>query len=366
MKIKKILQNIFKNLFQLLFKIIYSRVIYSKHNLENKNIVVHKIENSELNKYSGEVYSVFSISGGRVYNDNVENVAIINQNEIIDKISYQQREGKLVSASESIILKKGTPRIKKKIKSNLLILSQGASGRDNYFHWLYDILPKIKICSEVYNLENIENFYFSKLKNWQKNILETLGLKKIKIVDSEIYRHVQADKIIAVEHPWYEKGYIQEEVANIPAWIVNWLKETFLAKAESFDSNDKIFIDRRESNFNHCQIINDEEVFQYLKSKGFSKYKVGQLSFKNQIHLFNNAKTIIGPHGAAFANLAFCKSQTKVIEFKPFGHPTLVNKRISEINDLNYNSIESTKIDRSHRSKGDILINLNELDKLFN
>ena len=363
MKIKKILQNIFKNFFQFLFKIVYGKVIYSNHNLENKNIVINQLNSSKLRKFNNEVYSVYTISGGRVYNDTVENVAIINQDEIIDKISYQQREGKLINADESIVLKKGTSRIKKKIKSNLLILSQGASGNNNYFHWLYDILPKIKICSEVYNLENIENFYFSKLHEWQKNILEILGLKNIKIVDSSIYRHVQASKIIAVEHPWYEKGYIHEEAGNVPDWIVNWLKETFLKEAEGFNSNDKVFIDRRDdTKVNHSQIINDEEVFQYLKSKGFSKYKIGQLPFKNQIHLFHNAKIIIGPHGAAFANLAFCKPQTKVIEFKPFNHPTVVNKRISEINDLNYKLIEASDF---KNEKGDILIDLNMLKKII-
>ena len=363
MKVKKFLQNVFKKFFQFLFKIVYGKVIYSNHNLENKNIVINQLNNSTLRKFNNEAYSVYSISEGRVYNDTVENVAIINQNQIIDKISYQQQSGKLSETKTSIILEKGTPKIKKKIKSNLLILSQGASGNDNYFHWLFDILPKIKICSEVYNLENIENFYFSKLHKWQKNILEILDLKNIKILDSSIYRHVQASKIIAVEHPWYEKGYINEEAANIPGWIVNWLKETFLTKAENFDANDKVFIDRRDdTKFNHCQIINDEEVFQYLKSKGFSKYKVGQLSFKNQIHLFHNAKIIIGPHGAAFANLAFCKPQTKVIEFKPFNHPTVVNKRISEINDLNYQSIEAPDF---KNEKGDILIDLNTLKKII-
>ena len=261
------------------------------------------------------------------------------------------------------MIQKGTPKIKKKIKSNLLILSQGASGYDNYFHWLFDILPKIKICSEVYNLENIENFYFSKLHKWQKNILEILGLKNIKIVDSSIYRHVQASKIIAVEHPWYEKGYIHEEAGNVPDWIVNWLKETFLKKAEGFNANDKVFIDRRDdTKFNHSQIINDEEVFQYLKSKGFSKYKVGQLSFKNQIHLFHNAKIIMGPHGAAFANLVFCKPQTKVIEIKPINHQFLGNKIISEINDLNYKLIEAPDF---KNEKGDILIDLNMLKKII-
>ena len=176
MKIKKFSQNIFKSFFQFLFKIVYGKVIYSNHNLENKNIVINQLNSSKLRKFNNEAYRVYSISGGRVYNDTVENVAIINQNEIIDNISYQQRGGKLINADESIVLKKGTPRTKKKIKSNLLILSQGASGNDNYFHWLFDILPKIKICSEVYNLENIENFYFSKLHQYQADTLKVLNL----------------------------------------------------------------------------------------------------------------------------------------------------------------------------------------------
>ena len=83
MKIKKFLQNVFKKFFQFLFKIVYGKVIYSNHNLENKNIVINQLNSSKLRKFNNETYSVYSISGGRVYNDTVENVAIINQNEII-------------------------------------------------------------------------------------------------------------------------------------------------------------------------------------------------------------------------------------------------------------------------------------------
>ena len=114
MKIKKFLQNIFKCFFQFLFKIVYGKIIYSNQNLESKNIVIDQLDSSKLRKFNNEVYKVYSISGGRVYNDTVENVAIINQNQIIDKISYQQQGGKLINAEESIVLKKGTPRIKKK------------------------------------------------------------------------------------------------------------------------------------------------------------------------------------------------------------------------------------------------------------
>jgi len=365
MKIIKIFfQSLFKKFFQLLFKIFYGKIIYEKNNLKHKNILINKVKNKEVKKFNKNPYYVYSISNGRIYTDQVENLAVINENKILDNISYQQQFGRLKKANKNVVLEKGTPRIKKKISSNLMILSQGGSGIDNYFHWLFDILPKIKICSEIYNIKKIDYFYLTKLKKFQKEILNLLGIKKIRILDSNLYRHVQAKKIIAVTHPWYEKGFILEEVNKMPKWIVLWLRKIFLSKALKFKSNKKIFIDRSESKFNHCKIINDDEVSSYLNSKGFSKYKVGQLSFRKQIHLFKNAKTIIGPHGAAFANLIFCKAKTKVIEIKPKKHKNFINKKISEYLNLDYTLIE-TPIKKKVDPKGDILINMKNLKKII-
>ena len=78
-----------------------------------------------------------------------------------------------------------------------------------------------------------------------------------------------------------------------------------------------------------ARIEYEKGVFDYLKAKGFSKYRTGELSFFEQIYLFNNAKCIIGAHGAAFTNLVFCKPNTKVIEIRP---PTQINNNYKRIN----------------------------------
>jgi len=362
---KKKLQDAFKKFFQFLFKIIYGEILYKEKNLVHKNIIISKIDSSNIKKFNNEFYKVYKIKNARVYNDTVENVAIIHQNKILDKISYQQQNGKLCEANLSVILSKGTPRIKKKIDSSLFILSQGASGNENYFHWMFDIIPKLRILNEVYKLEEVDFFYFSKLNKWQKDTLDTMGLNNIKILNSNSYRHVQAKEIIAVDHPWYEKGYILEEANNIPYWIVKWLREIFLSKAENFDSNEKVFIDRSDSKFKHCQIANNLEVSNFLELKGFTKYKISQLPFKKQISLFKNAKIIVGAHGAGFANLAFCEPHTKVIEIKPNNHPNDSSKRICEINSLNYKLIKTDIIPDNKRINGDIYLDIKYLEKLI-
>jgi len=362
---RKIFQNFYKKTIYLLFKIIYGKIIYSDANISDKKLLIEEAKDEKLLSPDKKKYLIFKIINGRICTDFVENVAVISKNKIIDKASYQQVNGELKSSKHNSVIYKGTPYFKKRIDGTVLSLTQGASGHKNYFHWLYDILPKIKICSSNYDLKKIDYLYLSNLEEYQKMTLKILGLENINILDANKNRHIIADQIITTEHPWYKRGFILEEAKKLPSWIVKWIATTFLNYAEEFKCNEKIFIDRSESSFGHCQIQNNQEIIEFLKNKGFTSYKVGQLPFLNQIFLFNNAKIIIGAHGAAFANLAFCKKNTKIVDIKPKNHPNLVDKRISEINELNFNFIETEEIPKNLRSNGDILLDTNLLDKLL-
>ena len=178
-------------------------------------------------------------------------------------------------------------------------------------------------------------------------------------------RHISADKIIAVDHPWYYEGTMQKEVVNIPSWIVHWLREKFLKIAVKFSCGDKIFIDRSESKFNHCKLQNNDEIISFLKSKGFESYKVGELDFFHQIYLFNNAKIIIGPHGAAHTNIVFCRPETKIIEIIPDNHPSKKCARLSKILNLNHLRITTPKLENNNIN-GDIKFSIEDLNKTIN
>ena len=67
---------------------------------------------------------------------------------------------------------------------------------------------------------------------------------------------------------------------------------------------------------------------------------LNDLNFVDQVQYFNNADYIIGLHGAGFANLSFCKNNTKVIEFTM---PKIgkMYENIANKNNLQYNSIIS-------------------------
>ena len=78
-----------------------------------------------------------------------------------------------------------------------------------------------------YSLNEIDYFYVPGKFDWQK-ILSILEIKENQLIDSRKYRHITADRIIALDHPWYKKGKVQDEILNMPDWIIFYLRDKFL------------------------------------------------------------------------------------------------------------------------------------------
>ena len=364
-EIKKIFQNTFKSLAQKFFKIVYGNIYFDNISTID-NLKVHNIVNKGIKTFLKNNYKVYQINSGRIYNDNVQNVAIINKNIIIDGPSYQQIDGDLKNSSHNICLKIGTPRVKKKFKGRVLNLAQGASGHDNFSHWLLDMLPKLRLYSEIFNYNDLDYLYVNKLNPFQKKSLELLGLQNLKIIDCDYYRHIECDELIATQHPTYFKGFILDQAKYIPDWIVKWLRESFLKKSKKIDIKENIFIDRSSSKFRHSQIINLEEIQNFLKQKNFDIVKLEKLSFDEQIYAFSKAKIVIGAHGAGLANLCFSKENTKVIEIRSsepgYGFQNKVYEKISKINNLDY-SLFTTPYLSKKNLKGDLFVDIRILNE---
>jgi len=350
----------YKSLRSSVFLSFYGNITVSKKPPNTKIKYLTNYVSKDFRKYN---YKFFEIENGRVFTDNTENVSIISKNKLLDSFSYQQIKGKLVTSHKNYVIKNGTPKFINKLKGKLAILSQGASGYNNYAHCLFDIVPKIKLISLGIGLKKIDFFYFSKLNNYQKEIFNYLKIRENMIIDSNKFRHVQSNKILGVTHPNYTKGTISYAHSLMPKWIVNYLRNKFIRIQKPQSGFEKIYIDRSDSNLNHCKLINNSEIKKYLKSKSFKILKLSGLSFKKQIGIFKSAKIIIGPHGAGFANLVFCKKNTRIIEIRPKNHPNKVYERVSKINNLNYKLIRLDHV--KNNKKGDMILKKETLSKKF-
>ncbi|WP_417269718.1 glycosyltransferase family 61 protein [Celeribacter sp.] len=83
----------------------------------------------------------------------------------------------------------------------------------------------------------------------------------------------------------------------------------------------KAFLSRRDTR----TLENETEVSDWLRTKGFVKLYVEDLSAADQFRLFNTAHEIVAIHGAALASLLYTHANTRpkrLIELMPCGHMT--------------------------------------------
>ena len=367
---KKFFQNVFKTITYSLFKIIYKKIEKISDEKNSNEIQIKNIKKSEDLKYQ-----VYIVKNGRVYTDRISDTAVILKNEIIEKASFQFRviNSRVYNADikQNIVFSKGTPRLQKKIKGNVLSLLTGGGGNSNYWHWLFDVIPRLAFCEEIIKNDKID-FYLlpsNKIK-FQKETLNLLGINKEKQLSSENFRHIICDKLFVTSHPVLRSADATESIQNIPKWISNWLKDTFVLKKNNKNFFKKIYIDRSDSisNVKHLRTIeNEEEVKNYLSSVGFEIVRLSEYSFEDQVSMFNSAETIIGLHGAGFANIVFSKPNTKIIELKTKSHLGKEIENLAKSNNLPFKALKFDLIGEETATQfGHINVSINELKNNIN
>ena len=362
---KKSIQNYFKFFVQVLFKTVYGKIKgkvnpETEKDVEIKKVIVEK----------NITYKSFIIKNARLYTDTIHDTAVILKNKIVDQASFQLRENVNVDCEENIIFSKGTPRFKKNLKGTVLSLLTGGGGNSNYWHWLFDVLPRIHLVNNFLKSENINYFLFPDLKEkFQTETLNILEIPKEKRISSQNYRHLFANQIVVTEHPYNILNDPDKDSLNIPYWILSFLREKFLRK--NISSNKfpkKFYIDRSDSKSGHKgmrTILNETEVKKTLENLGYKFLVLSDYHFSDQVKIFNEAESIVGLHGAGFANVVFCKPNTKILELQSNTAGEII-KNISEKNKLDYKAISVKPTEFTDNQLGHIHINTNILkDKIL-
>ena len=371
--IKQFLQKIFKIISYGIFFKIYGRIEQSKDCNDDNRI---KVEAVSIEKHPEYKYKVYKIKNGRLYTDRIHDTAVILDGKIIEGPSFQQRRHQNLhiynsKISDNVVFKKGTPRKLRNLSGTVLSLLTGGGGNNNYWHWLFDVLPRLNLCSKVINLNKVDFFLLPNLlKKFQKETLDFLNIPEHKRLSSVKFRHIKTNELIVTDHPVVVSGDASEDLNNPPVWIIEWLKEKFLNQNLTTNKKKvKIYIDRDLKNSQQSDqriIENEKEVKKFLLSHNFVTIQLHNMRFSEQVDLFNNAECIVGLHGAGFVNSVFSKPGTKVIELRSLTSGNAI-QNISKKNNLNYIPIivESKKIDQSNipNQQGSYKMPINSLIK---
>ncbi|MBI2352877.1 glycosyltransferase family 61 protein [Candidatus Dependentiae bacterium] len=212
-------------------------------------------------------------------------------------------------------------RVPKRIFGRVAVLTR--IGTDVYGHWLVDVLGRL----EILRKQNIEYdwLYVPYDQPYMRETLALLGVDFSKVItpyDDNFY--IQADELI-VPSLTIRRIKASNELHFCPyhpctfycaAWNIFFLRNSFLPRAKEllFEKPfpKKVFISRKDASTR--KMLNEDQIFALFEPMGFVRVLMSQLTFLEQVALFQNAQIVVAAHGSCLTNLVFCNQGTKVIE----------------------------------------------------
>ena len=213
-----------------------------------------------------------------------------------------------------------------------------ASNQDAYFHWLFDLLPRLKMLEEM-GLRP-DKYYMQYRYRFQRETIEVLDfIPTQQIINCDDFPLLTTTRLIVPCHEVMDGR-------EFPQWVVHFLRDSFLPKVGIGDLSTKkrVFVSRADALFR--RILNEQELMPVFEEFGFSLVKLEKLSFLDQVRLFEGAEVVVLPHGSALANLVFCSEGTKVIELFP-NQMVDLSFRLSTAVGLDYFSLSARDGDSS-------------------
>jgi capsular polysaccharide biosynthesis protein len=203
----------------------------------------------------------------------------------------------------------------------------GASNGDNYYHWLFDILPRWKLLEDAgYTRKDYDYVLLGHRPfRFQDETLDRLNVPKEKRLrcNKHFIHHFSRLVVPAMPFP----------VWRVAPWTCEWVRSLF---PERRGGPERIYISRRSM---ACRrLVNEAELETRLENLGFVCLQPERMSVADQALSFGAARWVVAPHGAGLANLVFAPRGAKVIEILHPVNQTPCYQNLALACGLNYSS----------------------------
>ncbi len=203
-----------------------------------------------------------------------------------------------------------------------VVIYPGSFAPGNWYHWLTETLPRIwlaeRLPEKFADAPLLIHSGFLDVPAMRETLDLVRGDRPICTVHGAEWIHVERlvwiDGMFTMNHhAIYPDGFIDQTSRFHPA--MRDFRAMLLDQLTSPGSGTppRVFLDRGAS----ARRYNDAEVKEALISRGFVVVEPGSLDFAGQLRLFAGARVLVGPSGAAWANLLFASGGTKALYWVP-------------------------------------------------
>jgi capsular polysaccharide biosynthesis protein len=230
----------------------------------------------------------------------------------------------------------------------------------NYYHWMLDALPRLFLLRHATgNFSNYDAILINGSRaRYEKESLEALEIPAAKLcyVDARDRFQIASALIPSMDH----------NARVIAPWKIAALRQ--LIAGGGAGAEGRVYISRRRAPVRH--VANEAEISEFLRARGFKICELEDFSWHEQTRLFARAQIIIAPHGAALANVVFCRPGTHIIEISTRAGYRDWYLHLTAAAGLNYYCIEAMPVRHSLSSHhadehDDMLVSREKIEQLI-
>lgn len=219
----------------------------------------------------------------------------------------------------------------------------------NYHHWMSEMLTRLWCLAAVPELNALPILLYDPLLPFQLETLTALGVspERIKVFDGKT---LHAKTLIF-------PSYITPESFSLKQ--ISWLRDSLLPAFgvdTTLPPQTLVYVSRAKAGIR--RLINEASVVAGLQSRGFQVFFLENMTVKEQLELFNSAKIVVMPHGAAGINMIFAQPGSTLIELYPASYRQTSHLVYALLNKCRYGYFIC---DDSGCGKGDMIADANAL-----
>lgn len=199
---------------------------------------------------------------------------------------------------------------------------------DNYYHFTFEIISRLAFADR-----------FEEYRDWPilidecvleieqlKDLLQSMNLYGHAVIAVEARARVEVEKLLFISYNMWMPHNFRENAAQYPSdylfspTVADNIRQCVLNKYadKGAEYGNKVFLSRRKCD--NQRLLNAEAVERLFKEAGFSVIYPEELSFEEEVLIFQGADVIAGPTGAALTNVVYCKKNTLIAIIAPESH----------------------------------------------
>jgi hypothetical protein len=192
-------------------------------------------------------------------------------------------------------------------------------GENNYFHWLFNCLPRIQLYRQAgIDLAEVDHVVVSSNPHaYRDETLARAGVPLDRLVECHEGFHARADRVVAASNVYY---------SYVCGWARDFLRETFQPTEQPRRGPERIFIRRDPTRAR--RLVNGDACLELLELNDFVPVSLKGMTVADQAALFQGARCIVSSHEAGLSNLVFCEPGASVLELHP---PTRLRALYAEL-----------------------------------